>query len=242
MFLKSELIQAKHGFFTREGGASEGDFASLNCGYGSGDDQEKVKQNRLIAARELRCEEIVTAKQTHSDVTVVVNGPGEYHGDALVTDKFGMALGILTADCTPVLLYSEKGAVIGAVHAGWKGARFGIIGSAIRSMENLGAEEIYAVIGPCIQQKSYEVSQDFINLFKTEAAINAQFFIPSTKAGHYMFDLPGYVEMKLFKNGVSKIRRMEEDTLTQENKFYSYRRSSLAGKKEYGRQLSVISL
>jgi len=242
MFLKSDLIAAKHGFFTREGGVSGGDFASLNCGFGSGDDMEKVAANRKIIERELHCSEIITAKQTHSDVALVINSPGNYTADALVTDKFGLPIGVLTADCVPVLLYSENGAVVGAIHAGWRGARFGIIGSTIRAMQNLGAYEIKAVIGPCIHQKSYEVGLDYVGVFLSESLENNRFFVNSVKANHYMFDLPGYVESKLYKNKVMKVKKLDEDTLTQGEKFFSYRRATLEGKKEYGRQMSVICL
>lgn len=242
MFLTSDLIKTKHGFFTREGGVSTGDFESLNCGYGSGDDEEKVDRNRKIVTERLHCSEVITAKQTHSDVALVVNGPGKYQADALVTDKFGLAIGVLTADCVPVLLYSEKSAVIAAVHAGWRGARFGIIGSTIRAMQNLGAEDIVAVIGPCIQQSSYEVGPEFLGVFGTEAPTNTQFFTPSKNEGHHMFDLPGYVEMKLYKNGVFKVKNLTEDTYSKPDVFFSYRRNSQQGIKHYGRQLSVISL
>lgn len=242
MFLKSDLIQTRHGFFTREGGESKGAYASLNCGFGSGDNEKTVARNRLVISKQLRCDEILTARQTHSDVASVVNGPGEYQADALVTDKFGLALGVLTADCAPVLLYSENAAVIAAVHAGWRGARFGIIGSTVRAMQNLGATEINAIIGPCIQQDSYEVGPDFFHVFATEGTPSGQFFKASKKHGHYMFDLPGYVEMKLYKNGVRKVKILNEDTYSQNDKFYSYRRSTQAGEKEYGRQLSVICL
>ena len=242
MFLKSELLVPRHGFFTRSGGQSSGEYASLNCGYGSGDDAAIVGANRKIISSQLRCEEIITAKQTHSDVALVVNGPGEYQADALVTDKFGLALGVLTADCAPILLYSEKAVVAAAVHAGWRGARFGIIGSTVRAMQNLGAREIYAVIGPCIQQQSYEIGEDFFKVFASEGLPSGQFFAAAGKPGHYLFDLPGYVEMKLYKNGVRKVQIIREDTYSQDNKFYSYRRSSQKGIKEYGRQLSVICL
>ncbi len=242
MFLKSELIQARHGFFTREGGVSGGEFTSLNCGFGSGDEESKVSENRKVISQALRCDEIITAKQTHSDHALVINGPGQYQADALVTDKFGLAIGVLTADCVPVLLYSERSAVIAVIHAGWRGARFGIIGSTIRGMQNLGSQEIYAVIGPCIQQKSYEVGPEFFHIFATESAANSEFFAPAKKPGHFMFGLPAYVEMKLYKNGVRKVKNLAEDTYSQPNKFFSHRRTTHESKKDYGRQLSVICL
>ena len=242
MFLKTELIQTRHGFFTRQGGRSTGDFSSLNCGFGSGDGEDNIAANRKIISQAMRCEDIITAKQTHSDIAMVINGPGNYQADALVTDKFGLAIGVLTADCVPVLLYSERSAVAAAIHAGWRGARFGIIGSTIRAMQNLGAEEIFALIGPCIQQKSYEVGQDFFQMFATESSSNTQFFINAEKSKHYMFDLPRYIEMKLNKNGVNKVKILAEDTYSQPEKYFSYRRTMHEEKKEYGRQLSVICL
>ena len=242
MFLKSELLKAKHGFFTNQGGVSTGLFASLNCGYDSGDDKDKVKQNRDKVLKEIGGHELITAQQMHSDMAVIVSVPGSYHGDALVTNQPGLALGILTADCAPVLLEDEETGIIGAAHAGWRGARFGIIGSVIRAMQNLGASQINAVIGPCIQQESYEIDEEFLGIFASETSNNGKFFTRTKKPGHYLFDLPAYVEGKLYKNGVVKVETMKEDTLTQSEKFFSYRRSILNGQKQYGRQLSVICL
>ncbi len=242
MFLTSKKLSAKHGFFTRIGGVSQGDYASLNCGFGSGEDRELVEQNRKIVLDKIGGKILVTAKQTHSDIAIVVSGEGQYEGDAIITKTPGIADAVLAADCCPILLQDKSAGIIAAVHAGWRGARFGVIGSAIRTMQNLGATDISAVIGPCIQQKSYEVGDEFVSVFASESAGNGQFFLHSNRVGHYMFDLPGYIAEKLRKNGVQNIDDLGEDTLTQPEKFYSYRRATLDGKKEYGRQISVICL
>lgn len=242
MFLKSEHLTASHGFFTRQGGVSQPPFDSLNCGYGSGEAPELVTQNRDIVLKAVGGNVLVTAEQTHSDIAIVVSGMGDFKADALVTRTPGVALGILTADCTPILFQDKKAGIIGAAHAGWRGARFGIIGSTIRAMQNMGADDITAVIGPTIQHNSYEVSADFVSVFAMESHNNSNYFTRSKNEGHFMFDLPGYVEEKLRKNGVKDIHNLAEDTLTQPEKFYSYRRGTLEGAKEYGRQISVISL
>ena len=242
MFLKSSLIEVSHGFFTRNGGVSEGAFASLNCGPGSGDDLAKVGHNRNVVKAALNANELITAKQTHSDISNIVSGVGQYEGDALITNKPGIALGVLTADCTPILLWDKDAKVIAAIHAGWRGARFGIIGSTIRNMHTLGAENIVAAIGPTIQQSSYEVTQEFVDVFAQESGNNGIYFEKSEKAGHYQFDLPSYVEFKLRKNGVKQIDNLKQDTLSQPDKFYSYRRNTLEGIKDYGRQISAICL
>ena len=243
MFLTSEILKSKHGFFTRNGGVSKGDYASLNCGFGSGEDREIVQKNRDIVLNALGGTKLITAYQTHSDICHIITGNEEkLEGDALVTTKPGIALGILTADCGPILFEDRKAGVIGAAHAGWKGARFGIIGSTIRAMENLGATEISAVLGPCIHKQNYEVKEDFLQVFATEGAQNGLFFTKSDKSGHFQFDLPAYIEMKLKKNGIEDISIMNEDTYSQPEKFYSFRRGTHEGKQEYGRLISAICL
>ena len=243
MFLTSDILSAKHGFFTRQGGVSSGDYASLNCGFGSGDEREIVQKNRDIVMETIGGTKLITAYQTHSDICHVISGNEEkLEGDSLVTNKPGIAIGILTADCGPILFEDKKAGVIGAAHAGWKGARFGIIGATIRAMEHLGASEITAVLGPCIQRRSYEVKEDFMHVFATEGAQNGVFFTKSNNDGHYHFDLPAYIEMKLKKNGVENIQIMQEDTYSQPEKFYSFRRGTHEGKQEYGRLISAICL
>ena len=243
MLLKSDHLKSSHGFFTREGGFSSGEYAGLNCGFGSGDERDIVQRNRDTVLQNLGGKKLVTAYQIHSDITHVVSGgEDKLEGDALVTNKAGIAIGVLTADCTPILFEDNKAGVIGAAHAGWKGARFGIISSVIRAMQNLGAQNITAVVGPCIQATSYEVREDFAAVFASESPKNSEFFTKTEKDGHLMFNLPAYVEMKLRKNGIEHIEIIKEDTLTQPEKFYSFRRTTLAGKKDYGRQISAICL
>lgn len=244
MFLNASNISTKHGFFGREGGVSDGIYASLNCGPGSNDAPETVQQNRKIVIDNIGAESLVTAHQTHSEIAVIVNGPMDHlpQADALVTSQPGVALGILTADCAPILLQDNDKGVIGAAHAGWRGARFGIIGSVIRAMENIGAVDISAAIGPCISQDSYEVSKDFFEVFASEYAENNEFFKPAEKEGHLMFDLQDYVKMKLEKHGIKDISVIDEDTLSQPEKFFSYRASQKNGHEDYGRQISVICL
>lgn len=214
MFLKSDRLQSRHGFSTR------------------------------LAAEVTEFEgfPLVTAKQVHSDIAIIVNGKGDYQADALITDKPGVAIAVYTADCTPILLEDHKNGIVAAVHAGWRGARFGVIGSAIRAMQNMGATDISAVIGPCIHQNSYEVGPDFVSVFASETANNGKYFVRSVKDGHFMFDLPTYVEDKLKKNGVENYVNLNEDTLSQPEKFFSYRRGTISGVKETGRQFSVICL
>ena len=242
MFLTAENIKAKHGFFTREGGVSEGLFASLNCGFSSADNKEHIIRNRIMVGDVMKADFLQTAHQTHSDVTGIISKPTEISADALVTKEKGLALGVLTADCVPVLLEDAEAGVIGAAHAGWKGARFGIISSVVRAMHNMGAAEIKAAIGPAIQQSSYEVDKDFFQIFATEDQSNNQFFDKSDNEGKLQFDIVGYVKMKLEKNGVNNIEVIAEDTYSQPEKFYSYRRAIHNKEADYGRQISVICL
>jgi YfiH family protein len=242
MHQKSKVINTNHGFFGREGGVSGGTYASLNCGAGSGDDLDKVQQNREIVCNALGAEVLVTAKQTHSKTSIIVSGAGQYEGDALVTNTRGVAVAVLTADCTPILFYDADAGVVAAAHAGWRGAIGGIIDSTIAAMQSLGAKNIVAAIGPTIQQKSYEVGQEFIDNFAAESAENRKFFVSGEKAGKFMFDLPSYVEQRLRQNGITKIDNTGIDTLSAPEKYFSFRRNTLEGKTEYGRQVSAISL
>jgi YfiH family protein len=243
MFLSSTSITAKHGFFGREGGHSTGNYASLNCGLGSGDELEVVEKNRDIVRNQLGAEKLVTCFQTHSDIAHYIKGTeSRLSGDALITDKPGIALGVLTADCAPILLHDAKQGVIAAAHAGWKGARFGIIGATIRGMQNLGCTNIVAAIGPCIGAKSYEVGADFAAVFASEGPHTAEYFEKAQREGHFMFNLPAYVKMKLLKNGAEHVDVIDEDTLSQPQKYYSYRKQTLDGASAYGRQISAICL
>jgi YfiH family protein len=245
------LPRLRHRFFTREGGSSEGLYASLNCGFGSGDKPEHVAENRAraMAALSLAPDRLVSCYQVHSPTVVTVDAPwpreANPKADAMVTRRRGVALGILTADCAPVLLADPESGVVGAAHAGWRGALSGVVEATLDAMAALGAkrERISAAIGPCIAQPSYEVGPEFPAPFLADdAAANRRFFIASPRAGHFRFDLGGYVESRLARAGVAAIERAPHDTAADEDRFFSWRRTSLRGEKDYGRLLSAIAL
>ncbi|MGE5518188.1 MAG: peptidoglycan editing factor PgeF [Bacteroidota bacterium] len=245
----NEVNRIRHGFFTREGGVSHGIYTSLNCGPGSNDDAAAVAENRAraMAMLDLPPEALVTVHQAHTADVVVVDGPwtGERPvADAMVTTTPGLALGILTADCAPVLFADRRGNVVAAAHAGWKGAIGGVLENTVDKMVALGAKQksIIAAIGPCIGQRSYEVGAEFPAPFLAEAAENRDFFAPSRRDGHYLFDLPGYVSRKLARLGVTEVTRVPADTCRDEARFFSYRRTTLRNQPDYGRQLSAILL
>jgi YfiH family protein len=254
MMLTGEALDAlsvRHGFFTREGGVSEGLYASLNCGLGSGDDPERVHKNRSLAMRQLglRAEALVTAYQVHSARIAVVDAPPWPAGsrpqvDGLVSRSREVALGILTADCAPVLFADPAAGVIGAAHAGWRGAKSGILAETIAAMLKLGArlQNIGAVIGPCIRQDSYEVGPEFHLAFIEDEPATADLFRPSVREGHFRFDLVGYIAGKLAAIGVEALTVLPHDTFTDPDRFFSYRRVILAGGNDYGRLLSAITL
>ncbi|WP_324743608.1 peptidoglycan editing factor PgeF [Tsuneonella sp. CC-YZS046] len=234
-----------HGFLTRRGGVSSGIAAGLNVGLGSGDDGEAVMENRRRAARAvLPGARLVTVYQVHSPDAAIVDEPwsedARPRADALVTRRRGLVLGIVTADCAPVLLADRAAGVVGAAHAGWKGARGGVIESAVAAMEALGARRdgIVAAIGPCIAQASYEVGQDFRERFGPG---DQEFFAPG-RAGHYQFDLEGFVARRLADAGVGGVERLGLDTYADEERFFSYRRATHRGEGNYGRQFSLIGL
>jgi YfiH family protein len=240
----------RHGFFTRQGGVSEGLFASLNCGFGSGDDPRRVAVNRARAAECLGVagESLVTVHQTHSAAVAVADAPWPPdkapRADAIVTRREGLALGVLTADCAPVLLADSTVGVVGAAHAGWRGARDGIVEATVAAMLRLGAraERIVAGVGPCIRQASYEVGPEFHAAFLAEDAANAAFFRPAPRAGHFLFDLVGYVRRRLERRGIASVATLDIDTCADEGRFYSYRRAVKRGERDYGRALSAIAL
>ncbi len=240
----------KHGFFTREGGVSEGIYSSLNCGLGSKDIPEKVVENRSRVKAELGISdgELLINYQVHSATAIKVteawkpeNAP---EADGMATNIPGIALGILTADCAPVLFADAKNGVIGAAHAGWQGALNGVIEATLDKMVALGASfsAIKAAIGPCIGQSSYEVGPEFCERFLDAFMKNTDFFVPSVKEGHHMFDLASYVKSRLNEAGIADVFQTGYDTCRDENLFYSYRRSVLRGEKDYGREISAISL
>ncbi|MDR3505934.1 MAG: peptidoglycan editing factor PgeF [Acidocella sp.] len=236
-------LKAKHGFFTRNGGVSAGLYASLNCSFSS-DNPNHVRENRarVAAAMGVEREHLLGVKQVHGDGVVTVREPwAEGAGpaaDALVTSIPGLALGIITADCAPVLFYGDG--VVGAAHAGWRGALAGVLEATATAMRELGAREIHAVIGPCIGQASYEVGADMRDAVLARHATDAQFFEVG-RPGHWHFDLPGYCAARLNAAGV-KAEALGLDTYAQEQEFFSYRRKTLRGEVATGHQISVIRL
>jgi len=243
------LPRIVHGFFGRRGGVSEGIFASLNCGPGSGDDRAKVIENRRRAMEMFgNGAKLLTLYQIHSAKAVSVTAPWEIgeapEADTMVTNLPGLALGILTADCAPVLLADSEAGVIGAAHAGWKGALGGVVESAIAAMEKLGAARgrITAAIGPCISQANYEVDDKFHAAFTNPDPGAEQFFVPSERAGHYRFDLEAFVAMRLDSAGVANIERLSTCTYARTGDFYSFRRATHEGENDYGREVSAIML
>lgn len=234
-----------HGFFLRHGGASGGIYESLNCGPGSRDDAGAVGENRRRVAQALGPDiELVTQYQIHSAVVHPVPHTGTREGDAMVTATPGLALGILTADCAPVLLADAGARVIGAAHAGWKGALGGVLENTVAAMEQLGArrENIHAAIGPAISQDNYEVGWEFRDRFLELGLRNRRFFVPSDREGHYRFDLKGYGAHRLAQAGVTSVEILPACTYPPENGFFSYRRTTHRGEPDYGRQVSAIAL
>jgi hypothetical protein len=240
-----------HGFFGREDGVSTGIFASLNCGPGSGDVRDRVIENRKRALQELTSDakaQLLTLYQIHSNKAVAVTEPWDFgqgpQADAMATNIRGLALGILTADCAPVLLADTDAQVIGAAHAGWNGALAGVIESAIGAMEQLGADRtrIAAAIGPCIGQENYEVGPEFLAKFRAADAENTRWFEPSGRPDHFRFDLPGFVEASLRQSHLSRNETIGGCTYAQEDRFFSFRRATHRGEQDYGRQLSAILL
>ena len=240
----------RHAFFTRQGGTGDGLYASLNCGFGSDDAPARVEANRAhaMALLDLPAAALVTVHQIHSATVSVVQQPWPRaenpKADALVTDRPGVALGILTADCVPILFADAEAGVIGAAHSGWKGTRDGISAATVAAMERLGArrERIHVAIGPAIQQASYEVGPEFPAHFTAGDPTTAEFFSPSVRAGHFMFDLPGLIETQLTALGLASVERSRHDTAAEPDLFFSYRRASLMGEPDYGRGLSAIAL
>ena len=246
----NEADRIRHGFFSRGGGVSAGAYDSLNCGYGSGDAADKVTRNRAraMAMLELEGGRLVTAYQCHSADVAEVDAPWAPEDaprvDGLVTRRPRLALGILTADCAPVLMADIDGRAIGAAHAGWRGALAGVLEATIEAMIGLGAEResIVAGVGPAIAQRSYEVGPEFPAPFLEQFEDDRDFFYPSRRAGHFMFDLKGYVARRLGRAGVGQVQVLPCDTCAEENRFFSYRRACLRGESDYGRGLSAIYL
>lgn len=239
-----------HGFFTREGGVSSGLYASLNCGVGSGDDRAAVLTNRERAAATLGLagDRLVSPYQVHGADVVTVTRPWETddrpEADAMVTDRPGIAIGIGTADCAPVLFADATAGIIGAAHAGWGGAFKGVLEATVAAMAALGAEpaRIHAAIGPAIAQASYEVGPEFHGRFLADDPANERFFVASDAAGHHRFDLAGYVAARLGRLGLAGVSALGLDTYTDERRFFSFRRTTHRGESDYGRMISAIAL
>jgi polyphenol oxidase len=253
MRLASPLLSAipglRHAFFTREGGVSDGLYDSLNGGIGSNDDPAHVAENRRRMAEEMAVapSHFLSVHQIHSPDAVVATGPWQGpsrpRADAIVTRTEGLAIGVTAADCGPILFVDPGARVIGAAHAGWKGALTGIVESTVAAMEKLGAERggIVAAIGPLIRQHSYEVGGEFVERFVEADAENAPFFLPAEREGHAMFDLAGYIRIRLENAGVLMIDDIGVDTYSDE-RFYSYRRSVHRKEPDYGRHVHAIAL
>ena len=244
-----DLISAPHGFLSRQDGVSADIYDGLNCGPGSDDDPDNVRENRRIAASliaERRDTPLVSCYQIHSsDVVVVTSDWGDERprADAMVTNRPGIVLGILTADCTPVLFEDASAGVVAAAHAGWKGALSGVIENTVATMETCGADRanIVAAIGPTIQQASYEVGSGFEARFMDNDPRFAQFFMPGQDTDHRQFNLPAFVEYQLNAAQVGTVYNSSVDTYASDNHF-SYRRTTHRGEPDYGRQLSGIML
>lgn len=245
--LTSAAIGLRHGFFTRKGGASSGIFAGLNCGPGSSDQSDIVAINRarVAEALDLVPETLVSLTQVHSATVITLTGaPGErLVADGMVTRVAGLGLAVLTADCQPVLLADAGAGVIGAAHAGWRGAQGGVLEATVAAMEGLGARRaaIHAVIGPTISQRAYEVGPEFLEHFIIDDPANSRFFA-SGRGDRMLFDLPAFGLHRLRKAGVGHAEWTRHCTFSDPERFYSYRRTTHAGEADYGRLVSVIRL
>jgi YfiH family protein len=253
MFIEAPEIASypnlRHAFFTRQGGVSEGIYASLNGGLGSSDDPARVRENRRRMAAELGVEPaaLVSVHQVHSPDAVIVEAPwpGEKpKADGMATRVPGLALAITTADCGPVLFSDPHAGVIGAAHAGWRGALTGVLEATIACMEELGARrhKMVAVLGPMISAAAYEVGADLINRFTDADPANARFFTASGREGHAQFDLPAYIAARLASAEIGEFADLGHCTYAEEEKFFSFRRTTHRGEPDYGRMISAITL
>ncbi|MEM6617042.1 MAG: peptidoglycan editing factor PgeF [Pseudomonadota bacterium] len=237
----------EHGFFTREGGVSTGIYKGLNCGLGSNDAPDAVEQNRQLVREALGASAILTVHQVHSPDVVTVDAPfpgAPPKADAMVTRTKGIALGALAADCAPVLFADADAGVIGAAHAGWRGALSGVTDQVIAAMEALGTarSSIKASIGPAISVRNYEVGPDFVATLLDVAPGNSIYFQPAEREGHVMFDLPRYVSDRLKSAGVEHVENLDACTYADPDRFFSYRRSCHRNEPDYGRLVSAIAL
>ena len=243
------LEGVRHGFLGRRGGVSEGVCSGLNVGLGSGDDREAIAENRRRAVAAVAPgASLVTLHQVHSADALPVTAPwadeSRPRADGMATDRPGLVLGILTADCAPVLFADAEAGVIGAAHAGWKGALGGVVEATLRTMERLGAERarIAAAVGPCIARRSYEVDEAFFRRFAETDPENERYFSAGAREARHYFDLEAYVVSRLAAAGLTRIEALGEDTYSQPDRFFSYRRATHRGEADYGRQVSLIAL
>lgn len=246
----SDLGGIRHGFFTRAGGVSRGVYASLNGGVGSEDHPDHVRENRarMAAALDVAPGRLVTAYQVHSPDVAVAEQPWTRddapRADAVVTRVSGLAVGVTTADCGPVLFADADARVVGAAHAGWKGALSGVLEATVAAMLELGAARarIKAAIGPTIRQANYEVGTEFVAAFLAASPSNARFFKDAAREGHALFDLPGYIAMRLAAAGVVEVEDLGRCTYADAGSFYSYRRATHRAEPDYGRHINAIAL
>lgn len=245
----SALTGLPHGFLGRQGGVSTGIYAGLNVGLGSDDDRTAIATNRTLAVEAVSPgARLVTLHQVHSADAIAVTAPfaddARPHADALVTDRPGLLLGILTADCVPVLFADPAAGIVGAAHAGWKGALGGVTDATVAAMEALGAraDRMVAAIGPCIARASYEVDDAFLARFAEADPANERFFIDGTRPGHHQFDIEAYVAARLALCGLARIEALGLDTYARPDRFFSYRRATHLGEPGYGRQIALIGL
>ena len=246
--VRSTLLPVPHGFLGRRGGVSQGVCAGLNVGWGSDDDRSAIAENRRRAVQAVAPgARLVTVHQVHSPTALVATEPwpdeARPPADAIATDRPGLALGILTADCAPVLLADAEAGVVGAAHAGWKGAFGGVVESVVAAMESLGArrERIAVAVGPAIARRSYEVDDAFYSRF-VEADPERDRFFTAGREGHHQFDLEGFVAARLAESGIGRVEALGLDTYSDSDRFFSYRRATHRGEPTYGRQISLIAL
>ena len=250
MFYSKRFIKfnnIKHCFFSRRGGFSKGIYQSLNCGKGSKDNKKNVSRNLYFVSKKMKINQkkLLLMHQTHSNKVIIVHNKNQnlkkINSDALITKIKGISLGVVTADCVPIILYDKKNQIIGCIHAGWKGASSGIIENTVKKFKKLDSKnKIFASVGPCIGKKSYEVDVDFYKKFISKSKKNAKYFLKKNK-NKKLFNLRKYVNDKLVKLNV-KVDHVNHDTFEEKSSFFSYRRSQKLQEKDYGRCISVISL
>ena len=242
--------RVRHAFFTRSGGVSQGVYASMNGGVGSSDAPEKVAENRarMAAALGVSADRLLTPYQIHSPDVVVADEPWAHdnrpRADAVVTRRPRLAIGVSTADCGPLLFADSEAGVIGAAHAGWRGALTGVIEATVAAMERLGADRsnIAVALGPTIRQQNYEVGPEFVERFLAADRSNSQYFKPSDRTGHAMFDLTGYIAECVQRAGIEQFEDLGLCTYAEPDRFFSYRRTTRSGEPDYGRHINAIAL